>query len=174
MEGRRSYRAREARQPASLAGYNEIWCAVPPSCRGAAAPLFYCVPHPSTEFHTVMVRGLPLKEPPLHQATTVGLVRDEIGWLPFWLKRRMATDRLNVGCCHRSFIFIAVRRLTFLRAWERQAFLLIPSVIEAVVGIAKTKGLMFGHNNVATTHILTFWSWGFSNTMLFIRSQDDV
>ena len=37
---RGSYRAREARQPASLAGYNEIWCAVPPSCRGAAAPLF--------------------------------------------------------------------------------------------------------------------------------------
>ena len=99
MEGRGSYRAREARQPASLAGYNKIWCAVPPSCRGAAAPLFLC-PDSSAAFHAALARGLMLN----HYAATVGLTGDGTAYPSEASKKRMATDWPNAGCCHRSFL----------------------------------------------------------------------
>lgn len=87
MEGRGSYRAREAHRPASLAGYNKIWCAVPPSCRGAAAPLFLC-PDSSAAFHAAMARGLMLT-PRCDCRSDRG--RDGI---PFWSQQKKDGNRL--------------------------------------------------------------------------------
>ena len=71
MEGRGSYRAREAHRPASLAGSDS-----------------------SAAFHAVMVRGLMLN----HHDATVGLIRDQIGWHAFRVKtkdgNRLAKCRL--------------------------------------------------------------------------------
>ena len=52
------------------------------------------------------------------------------------------------GVAIAPFLFIAVCRLSFLRAWDNQTSL-VPRVIEAVVGIVKFERIMFGHSKVA-------------------------
>ena len=147
MEGRGSYRAREAHRPASLAGYNKIWCAVPPSCRGAAAPLFLC-PDSSTAFHAAMARGLLLNH---HDATVAWQGTGRHTLLKPAKKGWQQTGQMPAVAIA-PFLFIAVCRLSFLRAWDNQASL-VPRVIEAVVGIVKFERIMFGHNIVVTIFI---------------------
>ena len=148
MEGRGSYRAREAHRPASLAGYNKIWCAVPPSCRGAAAPLFYA--------QTLLLPSMQRWCMACCWTTTLRLsVWQGTGQHTLLKPAKKGWQQTGQmpAVAIAPFLFIAVCRLSFLRAWDSQASL-VPRVIEAVVGIVKFERIMFGHDNVVTV----YWS----------------
>ena len=97
-----------------------------------------------------MARGLMLN----HHAATVGLTGDGTAYPSEASKKGWQQTGQMPAVAIAPFLFIAVCRLSFLRAWDNQASL-VPRVIEAVVGIVKFERIMFGHSNVATTGIFT-------------------
>lgn len=168
MEGRGSYRAREAHRPASLAGYNKIWCAVPPSCRGAAAPLFYA--------QTLLLPSMQRWCMACCWTTTLRLsVWQGTGQhtLLKTAKKGWQQTGQMPAVAIAPFLFIAVCRLSFLRAWDNQTSL-VPRVIEAVVGIVKFERIMFGHNNVTISIIFSFLRTWIKYAMFFRRAHDQI